>query len=50
MNVSDVDKIMGIMARLNDYVALVTDLNADYWTRMGFTHKPAWVVTRFTHS
>jgi len=45
MNVSDVDKIMGIMARLNDYVALVTDLNADYWTRMGFTHKPAPVAS-----
>ena len=45
MNVSDVDKIMGIMARLNDYVALVTDLNADYWTRMGFTHKSAPIAS-----
>jgi len=35
----------GIMARLNDYVALVTDLNADYWTRMRFTYEPAPVAS-----
>ena len=36
---------VGIMARLNDYVALVTDLNADYWTRMRFTYEPAPVAS-----
>jgi len=45
MNVSDVDKIIGIMARLNDYVALVTDLNAEWWDSMGMTHKPAPVAS-----
>ena len=41
MNLFDVAMNGGVMARLNDYVALVTDLNAKYWTRMGFTHAPA---------
>jgi len=45
MNVADLDKITGIMARLNDYVSLVTDLNDAYWTHMGFTHNPAPIAS-----
>ena len=30
-----------IANRLNDYTALVTELNADYWTRNDFTYAPA---------
>jgi len=45
MTTIDTNKLMEILPRLNDYVALVTELNAEYWTRMGFDHKPAPVAS-----
>jgi len=45
MTTIDTNKLMELLPRLNDYVALVTELNAEYWTRMGFDHKPAPVAS-----
>ena len=42
---ANLDKIMETTARLKDYVALVTELNADYWTRNGYTFAPAPVAS-----
>ena len=45
MTTIDTNKLMELLPRLNDYVALVTELNADYWTRNGFTFAPAPVAS-----
>ena len=45
MTTIDTNKLMELLPGLNDYVALVTELNADYWTRIGFTFAPAPVAS-----
>jgi len=45
MTTIDTNKLMEILPRLNDYVVLVTKLNAEYWTDHNFTHAPAPVAS-----
>jgi len=42
---TDINKVVAILPRLNDYVALVTELNAEYWNLHNFTHAPAPVAS-----
>ena len=41
----ETNKLAELLPRLNDYVGLVTELNAEYWTRNEFTFAPAPVAS-----